>query len=311
MPSTPSSNSITDVTVVVCCYTMARLDQISVCLESLRSQTAPPKAVIVVVDGNAELAAHLTASAIPEQIVSLERNVGVSEARNAGAGAASTTWVAFLDDDAFAAPDWLERLMEAAVATGAKGVSGWSQPLFDRAQPKWFPEQMLWTVGCSYAGMPKERTLVRNVFGGCALLDRHLLLALGGFSPELGRSAQGNDAGEEADFCLRAREADPETRFAHEPSAVIHHRVPTARMTMRHLLARCLAEGRAKARIEQRRGSGSLAPEAAFVGSVVPQALIHGVRRGRIDQAGSLLMGVGAAALGYLWIRMTGWTSSR
>jgi len=31
--------------------------------------------------------------------------------------------------------------------------------------PIWFPEELDWIVGCSYEGLPKRRTYVRNPIG--------------------------------------------------------------------------------------------------------------------------------------------------
>ena len=49
---------------------------------------------------------------------------GVATARNAGVAAASGDWIAFLDDDEEAGPNWLETMLGAARASGADAVFG-------------------------------------------------------------------------------------------------------------------------------------------------------------------------------------------
>ncbi len=249
-----------EISVIVCVYDLARWEQIRACLASLREQTHRPASVVVVVDGCPALAAALRESAHDVSIVELPENRGLSVARNAGIEQIKTPWVAFLDDDAVAEPTWLERLDEARRATGALGVGGWVEPLYDGEVPNWFPPQLLWTVGCSHQGLPTRRSIVRNVFGGCALMSTVALRQLGGYDPSLGRRGDSAEGGEEADLCIRISRLDP-----------------TA----------------------SRLGAGSLTSETTFVRSVGPD-VVRLVSHGRITQALVLLAGVIAAGLGYV-----------
>lgn len=286
------------ITVVVCVYDMARLREIDLCLASLRQQTLPPAEVVVVVDGCEPLAAELRSRYDDITLVALSQNQGLSAARNAGLVRVKTPWVAFLDDDAYAEPDWLARLAEAHAATGAVGVGGWVEPVFMEGRPRWFPSELLWTVGCSHAGLPTSRTVVRNVFGGCALMATEALTAQGGYDESVGR--KGNDArgGEEADLCIRIRETVPDAQFILEPSAVIHHHVPGSRSRIGYVMKRCHADGKAKAGMARRLGAESLSSETAFVrGFALRMANL--VLRARLAAAFVLLLGMTVAAAGF------------
>lgn len=288
-----------DVSVVVCMYDRARWREIRLCLDSLGRQTYAPAQVIAVVDGHQELAEDVR-QAYPEvTLVALPQNRGLSAARNAGTEKVDTPWVAFLDDDAYAEPDWLEKLVEAREASGALGVGGWVEPVFMADNPGWFPDELLWTVGCSHAGLPRERELVRNVFGGCALMSVDALRDNGGYDPAVGR--RGNDAagGEEADLCLRILQTQPDARFVLEPSAVIHHHVPAERARRGYVLRRCFVDGRAKAGIARRRGAGSLSSESDFAKAVLPRLGRH-LRARRPGAAWMLFAGTGAAGVGFV-----------
>lgn len=287
-----------DITVVVCVYDIARLREIDLCLASLRRQTLAPAEVVVVIDGCAPLTAELRARYDDITLVSLAKNQGLSAARNAGLARVRTPWVAFLDDDAYAEPDWLAQLATARVETGAVGVGGWVEPLFVEGRPRWFPGELLWTVGCSHTGLPTTRTVVRNVFGGCALMQTNALTAHGGYDESVGRKGDDARGGEEADLCLRIRETIPEAQFVLEPSAVIHHHVPGARSRLGYVLKRCHADGKAKAGMAHRLGTDSLSSETAFVRDVVPRVLGL-VFKGCLAAAVVLLLGMSVAAAGF------------
>lgn len=300
--STDGNNSTdgatTDITVVVCVYDMARMREIDLCLASLRRQTLAPAEVVVVVDGCAPLAAELRSRYDDITIVELAENQGLSAARNAGLARITTPWVAFLDDDAFAEPEWLERLAQARAETGATGVGGWVEPLFVEGRPRWFPSELLWTVGCSHAGLPTKRTEVRNVFGGCALMATDALRDHGGYDESVGRKGDDARGGEEADLCIRIREAVPDATFYLEPSAVIHHHVPGSRSRVGYVLKRCLADGKAKAGMARRLGADSLSSESAFVRDMAPR-VTRLVLRAHVAAALVLMLGMCVAAVGF------------
>ena len=291
-----------EISVIVCVYDLARWEQIQAALASLREQTCPPAKVVVVVDGCPPLAQALRTAIVEEELVELPRNRGLSIARNAGIERVRTPWVAFLDDDAVAEPTWLERLDEARRATGAVGVGGWVEPMYDGPPPTWFPPHLLWTVGCSHEGLPTSRSVVRNVFGGCALMSTSALRQLGGYDPALGRRGDSAEGGEEADLCIRISRLDPTATFLLEPSARIHHHVPRTRARVGYVLRRCYAEGGSKRTLSSRLGAGSLSSETTFVKSVGPD-VARLIAAGKIAQAIVLLAGVIAAGLGYLTTR--------
>lgn len=291
---------------VVLTHRMDRYPQLLACLDSLARQTRPPRETVIVVDGCAEVAAALERRGGPEKVVALPVNRGLSAARNVGVAHVTSPWVAFLDDDAVAEPTWLEELIRGCRDWRSAGAGGWSAPDFsDGVTPAWFPEELLWTVGCSYEGMPRTSGLVRNVFGGCALLRRDLFELVGGFDENLGRRAVGFGGGEEADFCLRVSVADPGARFAHAPRAVIRHRVPADRSSLRYVLARCFSDGASKARIERSNGRRTLSSEQRFV-LAVPRGVWRHLRAGRPLAAAVLVLGVLTVAAGYLRGRLGG-----
>ena len=91
-------------------------DYLKKCLQCLKAQTLSPTRVIVVdnasTDGSAE---GLKEGFEGFEIIRLKENTGFAFANNLAVKMAENCdWIAFLNPDAFAAPDWLEKMAEAA-----------------------------------------------------------------------------------------------------------------------------------------------------------------------------------------------------
>jgi glycosyltransferase involved in cell wall biosynthesis len=249
LPSTPSTDIPLSpgVSVVICSHLYERLDQALAAIDSCLTQTLRPEHVIVVVDGDHELHRALAAKDLPVTLRLLDQRSGLSNARNAGLADVTTEFVAFLDDDAVAEPIWLATLSTHFDNPAVLGVGGRSVPAWESTASEWFPPELLWAVGCSYPGQTSGTSRLRNVFGGCACFRTALLRDMDGFSPSLGRMATGAGGAEETDLCLRAAAKVPGGYFMFDPTAVIHHRVPERRASIRYVLERSWAEGRSKA----------------------------------------------------------------
>lgn len=74
-------------------------------IESVRAQTWPVHEIIVVDDGSSDDTASVAESFGDAVKLIRQTNSGVAAARNAGAGAATGDWLAFLDADDWYAPD--------------------------------------------------------------------------------------------------------------------------------------------------------------------------------------------------------------
>jgi len=241
----------------------------------VRDQTLRPDEIVVVVDGDRVLAERVREH-FPEQRVLLQSTcLGLSAARMRGVQEITTDFVAFLDDDAVAEPNWLAGLRAHLDDPTVLAVSGASLPAWEAARPAWFPDEFLWAVGCSYRGLPTRSADVRNVFGGCCMYRRADLLKVGGYDPMYGYRPGHHAGGEEAELALRLRSACPGGRFVHEPAAVIHHHVPTSRLTLAYLARRCRDEGVAKAAVARRhRGLDPLDSERDFA-LTLPAAVLR------------------------------------
>ena len=287
-----------EISVVVCAHDEARWGELGENIKSLRLQTLAPYEVIVVVDHNPDLLrrarSELDATVVPNTQIR-----GLGGARNSGVAAASGSIVAFLDDDAYAVPQWLDRLAEPYRDPDVAGVGGSAEPVWAHARPAWFPREFDWVVGCSYLGMPETSQAVRNLFGCNMSYRRELLSELGGF-----RLGYGCD---ETELCIRLGRRWPDKKLLYVPEAKVFHHVPDARTGFRRFLSRCYFEGGSKAVVARLVGrSHALSTEYQYARHVLPV----GVRRGIGDfvlrgdtsglaRAAALLAGLASATAGY------------
>src|SRR3954464_9854924 len=222
------------VSVVICSYTRSRRQWLEEAVASVRAQTVPPLEVVVAVDHNPELFAWVQ-TALPDAVaVASEGPRGLSGARNAGVAAARGDVVAFLDDDAVAAPDWLDRLLGPYDAPRVLGVGGSIAPRWIDGAPPGFPAEFGWVVGCSYVGLPTARAPVGNLVGANMAIRRDVLDRAGGFASALGRVGRLPAGCEETELCIRAGRGHAGGVFVHEPGARVDHTVPAARASWRY-----------------------------------------------------------------------------
>jgi GT2 family glycosyltransferase len=299
-----------DVAVVVCAYTMERVEDLEACMRGLAAQTLTPSEVVMVVDHNEELLAWagqtLPATLPGLRVVFSAGRQGLSGARNSGVASTSAAVVAFLDDDAVPEPAWLAELVAPFAEADVMGTGGRVRPAWPDRRPSWFPEEFDWVVGASYVGLPTEAADLRNPIGASMAFRREAILLGGGFREGLGRIGRKPLGCEETELSIRIHQAEPTARVRYAPDSVVDHRVSPDRVTFRYFWRRCVAEGNSKAAVAAEVGaSSSLSSETAYVKKVLPAGVglaLRDVRAGRLSGAGratAIVGGAGATAWGY------------
>jgi glycosyltransferase involved in cell wall biosynthesis/GT2 family glycosyltransferase len=294
------------VSVVICAYTLERIELIGAAIDSLEAQTVSPHEVVLVIDTSPELEAECRERWPQVRVLPNREQQGLSGARNTGLAESSGAVVAFLDDDAVAAPDWIERLGCAYSDESVVGAGGAVRPLWAEERPSWFPPEFDWVVGCTHSGMPRRREAVRNLVGANMSFRREALIEAGGFRHELGRIGKIPAGCEETDLCIRIAELDPEGAIVYDPDAAVDHLVPAERASLSYFSSRCRGEGRSKAILSALVGSDSgLSAERSYVRRTLPLGFLRGLGDafrgdlGGVARAATLAFGLAATTGGY------------
>ncbi|MEU8614809.1 glycosyltransferase, partial [Actinoplanes sp. NPDC048791] len=263
-----------DVSVVIPTHTERRWQSLVRTVRSARTQRHTPAEVVVVVDHNPALFRRVRRELPGITVLENAYARGASGTRNTGAFHTGTPLIAFLDDDTVACPQWLELLVEPLAADPTVvGAGGGIDPAWEGPKPNWMPEEFLWAVGGSYAGMPTTTAPVRNVWSASMIVRRDTFLSVGGFRTGFGKLGSQNRP-EDTELCLRMS-ALAGGRWMYVPAALIRHEVPASSSTFGFFLRRCYAEGRGKvAMAGLLDGSQSLGSERDYLRSL-PRAVVR------------------------------------
>jgi glucosyl-dolichyl phosphate glucuronosyltransferase len=302
----PTKRVSSTVSVVICAYTEDRWPLLLRSVSSVQHQSLVPLEIIVCVDHNDSLFErcrrqwpHQAGSPSTPVVVLANKYQGrLGSARNSAAEVARGDIVAFLDDDAWADPDWLDWLLLPYGNELVVAVGGAPMPEFEGARPGWFPFEFDWVFGCAYSGLPEKQAPLARLIGANMSVRRLALVEIGGFH---------SDNHDDMDMCHRLMYLRPAEQIVYEPMARVHHFVPAARTTWGYFWRRCFFVNKGKVEaFRQMEGASDLSADIGFVG----RALSHGVSKGLRQafqgdvwgaaRAASILAGIVLAGAGHV-----------
>lgn len=166
------------VTVVSVCYNSDRL------IRDLVTAIPEQTPIVLVDNGRTNTFANLPADR-KVRILRLDNNLGFGRGCNAGADAADTPWILFLNPDAKLCPGAIEALLEAAtqypsaVAFNPRIYNEDGSPYFKRRS--WLLPRQLYMK----KGWPSEDAVVPILTGAALFVSKKSFDCIGGFDPNI------------------------------------------------------------------------------------------------------------------------------
>lgn len=248
--------------VVVC--TLNRAESLERTLDSLMRQTIPAETYEVIVVDNAST--DSTSALVAEWGKRFnnvhyvyEPNLGLNRARNRGWREAKGRWVAYIDDDAVAVSQWLEKWQEIfenlcleVTCAGGKIVADWGG-----ARPTWLPPQYesIYTV-LDYGNIPRVLKGAETIFGANMVFCRALLEQYSGFDDSIGAigDAAQSYIGDESELVTRLRKKNI---LYYSPDARVKHVIARQRLRRSWFLRRMYILGKSQVALDWKNGNAN------------------------------------------------------
>jgi succinoglycan biosynthesis protein ExoM len=248
------------VDVGVCTF---RRESVTETLASLGAQRLPPhvRMRVIVADNEPEPAARARVLATAarhgldvEYVHAPAHNISL--ARNAVLDRLEGEWLAFIDDDQTAAPDWIANLAAAAEREGVDAMLGPVTAIYPPDAPAWIAAGDFH----SFRAVRVRGRILKGYSCNCLIRTAIIRRARLGFDLALGRMG-----GEDDDFFYRLTDAGGVIGFTE--TARVYEPVPPSRATLRWLLKRAFRSGQSHGRRQLRRGLAGRLGQMALAGA--------------------------------------------
>ena len=125
---------------------------------------------------------------------------------------------------------------------------------------------MDWIVGCTYKGFNECRSIVRNPIGANMSFRKNIFDKIGYFSSNFGRFGKILLSSEETELCMRLYKNIPNAKVVYEPSAIVFHKVPKFRESIKYIWERSFFEGMSKSLVNSKfNGKADLSREDSYM----------------------------------------------
>jgi len=231
-----------ELSIIICTYNRSEL--LRYCLDSLLNQTvSQEKFEVIVVDNNSTDNTFLVAKKYESKFLhfnyTIEKKVGLSYARNTGYVNAHSNWIAYIDDDAKAAENYVKEALNTIKEYNFDVIGGKYLAWYLYGQKKWIGKQfgvfqdILPTIGYAKTGY---------VPGGNMIIKKKALTKIGGFDINLGMKGNAIGYGEETFFQDKIRELG--YKIGYNPNLIVYHLVGKHKLRLSWHLQSAYAYGR-------------------------------------------------------------------
>lgn len=247
-----------DLQLTVCICTYHREALLRKCLLSLWKQTVGVEQFKVLIVDNAGTQECQSLAEQFEAAYLVEPQIGLSYARNRGYQSINTDWILYLDDDAIARPDLIERLLAHLEKEDWVAIGGRFEHYFDELPPTWLTLE----VGVGYEPYPGVQEVIElpsgaALVGGVMAFRVQMLLQLGGFNTNLGMTGHAFGYGEDDEIQLRIRGLGK--ALIYDPALVIDHYYHPRKYSLKAQLTMAYESGLAHGKME------AIHPDSAIV----------------------------------------------
>lgn len=281
------------VSIVFSAYKTERYPYILKAIDTISNQTYRNFETIIVVDGNEELysiLSDLKREDIRLKIMKNEKRGGPSAARNIGIFESKGDIIVITDDDVFVSPEWLEKIVKDFENNDILMVGGKILPDYEKGAYV-LPEEVLWTVGCTYKGHPTERQIVRNVISANMAFRRELF----NFISFERLSNDSNWRMSDTLIGIKANEVRPGS-VIYDPGPVVYHNVPKERTSTFYSIKRSYTEGYLKSLLKNKSANQDIYNNESKYLSIMVESIIKYISTLRFRYAFTnsvILMSVG------------------
>jgi len=237
-------------TVIICTYN--RADLLDRCLKSLMVQEAdtPFFEIIVVVDhrySNFMIQTVRKFQTIREILVIIEKEGGLSNARNAGYSVANGELLVYLDDDAMVPPDYIHQVLSVWDQFAPDIMGGPVYPYYTDEKPGWFRDS--YETKCYEKNSGFSKTC--RITGANFIIRKDILKNVGLFDKNLGMKGDTLGLGEEAKVLDTYRLQTPvaEQKVFYSLEVFVYHHVPKNKMCISYFLNRKYSGGILRAQL--------------------------------------------------------------
>lgn len=235
------------ISAIICTHN--RVAYLEKAIQSLVDQTLPKEQYeIIVVDNGSTDNTKMTVESF-NQFGNLryiyEPILGLSQARNTGWQNAQGKYIAYLDDDAIACAEWLERIVRAfeTIHPQPGSVGGKIEPIWEVERPAWLSKQMErpltivdWRDKAAFLTEDYQHLRGCNV-----AYPREILEKVGGFSTNLGRKGSSLLSNEESLLEKYLKEQNLGSYY--DPEIRVQHHILAERLVKRWFYERYFWQG--------------------------------------------------------------------
>jgi len=243
-----------DISVVICTHNGAKT--INRAIQSLIKQSLPQNTFEILIIDNASTdnteAVVRRLNDVKNLRYFFEPKLGLSNARNKGWMNAEGKYVAYLDDDAIAGPDWLERILNAFLSVPTAGaVGGKVDPVWEVAPPPWVNDLLKRFLSLlDWSETPVVLDDRQYLVGTNICFPRMILDKYSGFPADLGRKGKTLISNEEIELIKKIKKDNYAVYY--DPRIRVEHIINSSRLKPNWFRRRFFSQGISDAILYQR-----------------------------------------------------------